>query len=209
MTPSFYFVIPLPFPSSYTSFRLLPVFSHVFFMSMTPLSVLLLVVSVMCPWLQASLPVSSGALRFRSAVQLAPSAFSASAAVSLPVFSAILVAFQSPSVPFQEVALDHWSATLLVRLQVSRELGISPRFLLPSPPCVIMLQIPSLGLAFRLSPLQNLDCGLMPSVSLRWAFAWMIPPFALLLVFAWDFHCAILTLAVAVVVMLMSLPLMV
>ena len=63
-------------------------------------------------WLQASLPVSSGGLGFRSAVQLAPSAFSASAAVSLPVISVILVAFQSPSVPFQEVALDHWSATL-------------------------------------------------------------------------------------------------
>ena len=38
-------------------------------------------------WLQASLPVSSGGLGFRSAVQLAPSAFSASAAVSLSVFS--------------------------------------------------------------------------------------------------------------------------
>ena len=60
-------------------------------------------------WLQASLPVSSGGLGFRSAVQLA---LSASAAVSLPVISVILVAFQSPSVPFQEVALDHWSATL-------------------------------------------------------------------------------------------------
>ena len=64
-------------------------------------------------WLQASLPVSSGGLGFRSAVQLAPSAFSASAAVSLPVFSAILVVFQSPSFPVQEVALDHWSATLV------------------------------------------------------------------------------------------------
>ena len=106
-------LLPLPFPSSYTSFGLLPVLSHIFFMSMTPLSVLLLVVSVMCPWLQASLPVSSGGLGFRSAVQLAPSAFLASAAVSLPVFSAILVAFQSPSVPFQEVAFDHWSATLV------------------------------------------------------------------------------------------------
>ena len=56
MIPSFYYVIPLPFPSSYTSFGLLPVFSHVFFMSMTPLSVLLLVVSVMCPCLLLTRP---------------------------------------------------------------------------------------------------------------------------------------------------------
>ena len=97
----------------------------------------------------------------------------------------------------------------LVRLQVSRELGTSPRFLWPSPPCVIMLQIAFLGLAFKLSPPQNLDCSLMPSLSLLWAFAWMMPPFVLLLVFAWDFHCAILTFAVAVVVMFMSLPLIV
>uniref|UniRef100_A0A1X7TVW8 Reverse transcriptase domain-containing protein n=1 Tax=Amphimedon queenslandica TaxID=400682 RepID=A0A1X7TVW8_AMPQE len=64
-------------------------------------------------WLQASLPVRSGGLGFRCVVQLAPSAFLASAAVSFPVFCAILGAFKAPLIPFQEVALEKWSTTLV------------------------------------------------------------------------------------------------
>uniref|UniRef100_A0A1X7V5Z3 Uncharacterized protein n=1 Tax=Amphimedon queenslandica TaxID=400682 RepID=A0A1X7V5Z3_AMPQE len=64
-------------------------------------------------WLQASISVRSGGLGFRSAVQLAPSAFLATAAVSFPVFCAILGAFKAPLIPFQEVALDQWSTTLV------------------------------------------------------------------------------------------------
>ena len=111
MTPSFYFVIPLPFPSSYTSFRLLPVFSHVFFMSMTPLSVLLLVVSVMCPCLLLTRP---GFRLVSLSVQVVWDSGVRYSWHLLPSRPLLRYPFLcSPSVPFQEVALDHWSATLV------------------------------------------------------------------------------------------------
>ena len=61
-------------------------------------------------WLQASLPVRFGGLGFRSAVQLAPSAFLASAAASFNLVSQILPAhLQSLPTPYLDVALSRWS----------------------------------------------------------------------------------------------------
>ena len=61
-------------------------------------------------WLQASLPVRFGGLGFRSAVQLAPSAFLASAAASSNLVSQILPArLQSLPAPYLDVALSRWS----------------------------------------------------------------------------------------------------
>ena len=61
-------------------------------------------------WLQASLPVRFGGLGFRSAVQLAPSTFLASAATSSNLVSPILPArLQSLPAPYLDVALSCWS----------------------------------------------------------------------------------------------------
>ena len=61
-------------------------------------------------WLQGSLPVRFGDLGFWSAVQLAPSAFLASAAASSNLVSQILPArLQSLPAPYLDVALSRWS----------------------------------------------------------------------------------------------------
>ena len=61
-------------------------------------------------WLQAALPVGSGGLGIRSAVQLAPSAFLASAAASSDLVSQILPAsLQSLALPHVDDALATWS----------------------------------------------------------------------------------------------------
>ena len=61
-------------------------------------------------WLQATLPVGSGGLGIRSAVQLAPSAFLASAAASSDLVSQILPAsLQSLALPHVDDALATWS----------------------------------------------------------------------------------------------------
>ena len=59
-------------------------------------------------WSQASLPVRSGGLGLRSAVQLAPSAFMSSAAASKKLMSQILPAGSCFSVPEADTALIHW-----------------------------------------------------------------------------------------------------
>ena len=58
-------------------------------------------------WLQTFLLVSFGSLGFRSAVQLAPSAFLASAAASSNRVSQIRL--QSLPAPYLDVALSRWS----------------------------------------------------------------------------------------------------
>ena len=61
-------------------------------------------------WLQASLPVRFGGLGFWSAVQLASSAFLASAAASSNLVSQIIPArLQSLPTPYLDVALSCWS----------------------------------------------------------------------------------------------------
>ena len=61
-------------------------------------------------WLQVSLPVKFGGLGFQSAVQLAPSAFLASAAASFNLVSQILPArLQSRPTPYLDVTLSRWS----------------------------------------------------------------------------------------------------
>jgi hypothetical protein len=47
-------------------------------------------------------------------VQLAPSAFLASAAASAPVFSSILSGFDSPMVPCTDSALTTWSSLIII-----------------------------------------------------------------------------------------------
>ena len=64
-------------------------------------------------WTQASLPVKSGGLGIRSAVQLAPSAFLASAAASSDLTHHILPPrFQSTELPYVEDATKVWSMGL-------------------------------------------------------------------------------------------------
>ena len=58
-------------------------------------------------WKQATLPVWAGGLGFRSAVQLAPSAFLASAMAATPIFQSILHC-SSSVVPEVDCALTHW-----------------------------------------------------------------------------------------------------
>ena len=61
-------------------------------------------------WLQAFLPVRFGGLGFRSAVQLASSAFLASAAASSNLVGQILPArLQSLPTPYLDVVLSRWS----------------------------------------------------------------------------------------------------
>ena len=64
-----------------------------------------------CPtWLQATLPVKMGGLGIRSAVQLAPSAFLASAAASSALVHHIIPpALQGSPISNREDAMDHWS----------------------------------------------------------------------------------------------------
>uniref|UniRef100_A0A1X7UWM7 Reverse transcriptase domain-containing protein n=1 Tax=Amphimedon queenslandica TaxID=400682 RepID=A0A1X7UWM7_AMPQE len=62
-------------------------------------------------WRQASLPVWAGGLGFRSAVQLAPSAFLASAAAATPIFQFILQCSVS-AVPERVWDLPHIKSTL-------------------------------------------------------------------------------------------------
>ena len=61
-------------------------------------------------WLQASLPVNLGGLGFRSAVQLAPSAFSASAAASVDLMSMILPGPLPATACDVDLALSCWSS---------------------------------------------------------------------------------------------------
>ena len=61
-------------------------------------------------WKQATLPVWAGGLGFRSAVQLAPSAFLASATAATPFFQSILHC-SSSVVPEVDCALSHWSVS--------------------------------------------------------------------------------------------------
>ena len=61
-------------------------------------------------WKQATLPVWAGGLGFRSAVQLAPSAFLASATAATPIFQSILHC-SSSVVPEVDCALTHWSVS--------------------------------------------------------------------------------------------------
>ena len=61
-------------------------------------------------WTQATLPVRFGGLGIRSAVQVAPSAFLASAAASLSLIKTIVPAhLQSLPVPHKDLALTMWS----------------------------------------------------------------------------------------------------
>ena len=60
-------------------------------------------------WHQASLPVWAGGLGFRSAVQLAPSAFLASATAATPIFQSILHC-STIVIPGIDSALSHWSS---------------------------------------------------------------------------------------------------
>ena len=61
-------------------------------------------------WTQATLPVRFGGLGIRSAMQLAPSAFLASAAASLSLIKTIVAAhLQSLPVPHKDLALTMWS----------------------------------------------------------------------------------------------------
>ena len=59
-------------------------------------------------WLQSSLPVRSGGLGLRSAVQLAPSAFLASAAASVELMAKILPVSFCATVCEADLALSHW-----------------------------------------------------------------------------------------------------
>lgn len=62
-------------------------------------------------WTQATLPVRLGGLGIRSAVQLAPSAFLASAAAALDLINHILPArLQSLPIPYVDAALAAWSS---------------------------------------------------------------------------------------------------
>ena len=115
MTLLFYYGICSLFPSSCTYFGLLQVFYHLFWVSMISVFVLLLVTSPTClsitdaAWHQASLPVWAGGLGFRSAVQLAPSAFLASAMAATPIFQSILHC-STTVIPGIDSALSHWSS---------------------------------------------------------------------------------------------------
>ena len=136
---------------------------------LTPLSVLLLVVSVMCPCLLLTRPGFQASLLSVQVVWDSRVWYSWHLLPSWPLlqypFLCSLLSWLRSNLrrfPFKRLLLITgqlpWLMLLLhlVRLQVSRELGISPRFLQPSPPCVIMLQIPFLVLAFKLSPLHNI-----------------------------------------------------
>ena len=62
-------------------------------------------------WIQATLPVKLGGLGIRSAMQLAPSAYLASAAASSVLVSLIVpVRLQGFALPFVDTALSVWSA---------------------------------------------------------------------------------------------------
>ena len=61
-------------------------------------------------WIQATLPVRFGGLGLRHAVQLAPSAYLASAACSTVLIHQLLPPwFQEPDLPMKEEALTVWA----------------------------------------------------------------------------------------------------
>lgn len=104
---------------------------------------------------------------FRSAVQLVHSAFLASAAVSFPVFSSILIGFPAPSVVLQGIALDRWSVALPDVSPPSGDVACLQRawdFPQVSAAIDLLCANASSKAVFRLCLLRSLGFGLTPSL---------------------------------------------